>query len=59
MERYAARRGEQLLLTHLLHPLRGAAGEPFWRAYRIDLQGFAAGWAIALGMVALAWLIIR
>ncbi|MGB9612551.1 MAG: sodium:solute symporter family protein [Bryobacteraceae bacterium] len=59
VEREAARRGEQLLLTHLLHPLRGAAGEPFWRAYRIDLQGFAAGWAIALGMVALAWLIIR
>ncbi|GIU76135.1 MAG: sodium:proline symporter [Bryobacteraceae bacterium] len=59
VEREAARRGEQLLLTHLLHPLRGAAGEPFWRAYRIDLQGFAAGWVIALGMVALAWLIIR
>jgi Na+/proline symporter len=59
VEREAARRGEQLLLNHLLHPLRGAAGEPFWRAYRIDLAGFAAGWAIALGMVALAWLIVR
>ncbi len=59
VEREAARRGEQLLLNHLLHPLRGAAGEPFWRAYRIDLAGFATGWAVALGMVALAWLIVR
>lgn len=59
LEREAARRGEQLLLMHLLHPRRGAAGEPFWRAYRIDLAGFLQGWAIALGMVALAWLIVR
>ncbi|MCS7044430.1 MAG: sodium:solute symporter family protein [Bryobacteraceae bacterium] len=59
VEREAARRGEQLLLLHLLHPGRGAAGEPFWRAYRIDLEGFLLGWGIAAGMVALAWLVVR
>jgi Na+/proline symporter len=59
VEREAARRGEQLILLHLLDPRRGAADEPFWRAYRIDLGGFLLGWAIALGMVALAWLIVR
>jgi len=58
VEREAARRGEQLLLNHLLHPRQGARGEGFWRAYRADLRGFAAGWALALGMVALAWLIV-
>lgn len=59
VEREAARRGEQLLLNHLLHPLRGAAGERFWQAYRIDLKGFATGWAVAFGLVALAWFIVR
>jgi len=59
VEREAARRGEQLLLNHLLHPRQGARGESLWRAYRADLRGFAAGWALALGMVALAWLIVR
>lgn len=59
VEREAARRGEQLVLTHLPDLRRGAAGESLWRAYRVDLRGFLAGWAIAFGMVALAWLIVR
>ncbi len=59
VEREAARRGEQLLLTHLADLRRGAAGGSLWRAYRIDLAGFLLGWAIAFGMVALAWLIVR
>jgi Na+/proline symporter len=55
----AAERGEQLLLVHLFHPLRGAAGAGFWRAYRVDLAGFAKGWLVAVALVALAWLVFR
>jgi hypothetical protein len=58
-ERDAAERGEQLLLVNLFHPLRGAAGAGFWRAYRVDLAGFAKGWLVALSLVALAWLVFR
>jgi len=53
----AAKAGQQLLLLNLFHPLRGAAGEGFWRAYRVDLAGFAQGWLVALSLVALAWLV--
>jgi Na+/proline symporter len=56
-EREAAERGEQLLLVNLFHPLRGAAGAGFWRAYRVDLSGFAKGWLVAFALVALAWLV--
>jgi Na+/proline symporter len=52
-----SQRGEQLLLVNLFHPLRGAAGVGFWRAYRVDLSGFAKGWLVALALVALAWLV--
>lgn len=54
----SAKAGEQLLLVNLFHPVQGG-GEGFWRAYRVDLKGFGAGWLIALGMVGLAWLIFR
>jgi Na+/proline symporter len=52
-----SQRGEQLLLVNLFHPLRGAAGVGFWRAYRVDLSGFAKGWLVAVTLVALAWLV--
>lgn len=55
----SARAGEQLLLVNLFHPFRGAAGQGFWRAYRVDLTGFAQGWLVALALVALAWLVFR
>jgi Na+/proline symporter len=55
----SARAGEQLLLVNLFHPIRGAAGQGFWRAYRVDLTGFAQGWLVALALVALAWLGFR
>jgi Na+/proline symporter len=57
--RESAEAGEQLLLVNLFHPVRGAAGAGFWRAYRVDMKGFACGWLLALGMVALAWLVFR
>jgi len=38
---------------------RGAAGVPLLQAYRMDLKGFAIGWAIAAGLVAFAWLIFK
>jgi Na+/proline symporter len=56
-ERDAAARGEQLLLVNLFHPLRAAAGAGFWRAFRVDLAGFAQGWLVAFALVALAWLV--
>jgi Na+/proline symporter len=43
---------QPLLLVNLLR-LRRAAGALGWRAYREDLRGFAVGWAIVLGLVAL------
>lgn len=57
VEDEAARSGNQLLLVHLFHPLRGARGQGFLRAYRNDLTGFAQGWLVALALVAIAWLI--
>ena len=58
-QRDAAESGQQLLLVNLFHTLRGAAGAGFWRAYRVDLAGFAKGWGVALSLVALAWLVFR
>ena len=58
-ERDADESGQQLLLVNLFHPLRGAAGVGFWRAYRVDLTGFAKGWGVALALVALAWVLFR
>ncbi|MCX6637131.1 MAG: sodium:solute symporter family protein, partial [Acidobacteria bacterium] len=58
-QRDAAESGQQLLLVNLFHPLCGAAGAGFWRAYRVDLSGFAKGWLVALSLVVLAWLVFR
>jgi Na+/proline symporter len=49
--REAAEGGQQSLLVNLLHPVRGAAGVGFFRAYREDLKGFAIGCSIAAGLV--------
>jgi Na+/proline symporter len=48
---------QPLLLVNLLR-LRRAAGGLGWRAYREDLQGFALGWAIVLGLVALTAVVL-
>ncbi len=57
--REVALQGRQLILVNLFHLRRGAAGVPLLQAYRIDLKGFAIGWLIAFGMVALVWLLVR
>jgi hypothetical protein len=46
-----AEAGKQLLLVNLLHPLRGTHGVGFLQAYRVDLKGFAIGWAVAIILV--------
>ncbi|HEX2522225.1 MAG TPA: sodium:solute symporter family protein [Terriglobia bacterium] len=49
--RSAAEEGKQLLLVNLLHPFRGTHGVGFLKAYRVDLTGFAIGWALAVVLV--------
>jgi Na+/proline symporter len=53
-----AKSGRQLIVTNLLRLRRAAAGYG-WRAYRVDLQGFARAWLIVLGLVLLAWLVFH
>jgi Na+/proline symporter len=55
----AASRGDQLLLPNLLRLGQAAQGRPFFQAYREDLKGFAIGWAIAIGMIGAAWLLLQ
>lgn len=50
-----AQAGRQLLLVNLFHPRRGAAGVGFFRAYRVDLKGFAVGWTIVAALVFIVW----
>jgi Na+/proline symporter len=50
-EKEVAEAGKQLLLVNLLHPFRGTHGVGFLRAYRVDLKGFAIGWALAIILV--------
>ena len=57
--RWAAERGRQLLLVHLLHPLRGACGFGFFKAYSEDLKGFLLGAALSIGVVGCLWLILQ
>lgn len=54
--RHVAEEGRQLILVNLLRLREAAAGVPFWKAYRVDLRGFAIGWLIAGGLILLAWL---
>jgi Na+/proline symporter len=55
IHRWVAQRGRQLLLINLLHPLRGACGVGFFRAYRDDLVGFVVGVFLSVGLVAGLW----
>jgi Na+/proline symporter len=56
---HPAKAGRQLLLVNLFRLRRGASGVPLFQAYRIDLGGFAQGWAIAIALVAFVWLVFR
>jgi Na+/proline symporter len=49
--RQAAERGKLLLLVNLLSLRRAAAGVPLLRAYRVDLTGFAIGFALVAALV--------
>jgi Na+/proline symporter len=53
-----AKSGRQLIVPNLLH-LRAAAAGFGWRAYRIDLKGFAQAWAFVIALVLLAWAIFH
>jgi Na+/proline symporter len=53
-----ASEGRQLLVTNILR-LREAAAGFGWRAFRIDLRGFAIGWAIVIGLVGSAWFLFN
>jgi Na+/proline symporter len=57
--RAVAAAGRQLLVTNLLHPRQGAHGQPFFRAYRADLTGFAIGVAAVVALVVVFWLFVR
>jgi hypothetical protein len=48
---HIAKAGRLLLVVNLLNLRRGAQGLPLWRAYRIDLVGFVAGWMIAAALL--------
>jgi Na+/proline symporter len=51
--------GEPLLIVNLMHPMRAARARGFFRTYRVDLEGFATGWALAIALVGAAWLIFH
>jgi Na+/proline symporter len=52
---WAAQHGRQLLIVNLLHPLRGACGVGFFRAYRDDLKGLLIGSLLSAGLVIGLW----
>lgn len=55
----AAAAGQQSLIVNLLNLRRGAFGHDLFRAYRVDLKGFAIGWGLALALVGATWLIFQ
>lgn len=57
--RWAAEKGQQLLLVNLLHLRRGTCGVPFAKAYRDDLKGIALGSAVCVAIVFLLWIILH
>ena len=57
--RWSAENGRQLLLVNLLHPIRGACGISFFRAYRVDLQGLMLGALLSSGLVLGLWALLR
>jgi len=56
-DKSTAREGRQLLVTNVFR-LRSAGAGFGWRAYRIDLRGFAIGVAIVIGLVLSTWLLV-
>jgi Na+/proline symporter len=57
--RWAAENGRQLLLVNLLHPLRGACGVGFFKAYRVDLKGLLIGSLLSSGLVLGLWALLQ
>ena len=55
----AAKEGRQLLLVNLFRLRSGAGGYGLLHAYRTDLRGFAAGWIIAVALIAVVWLLFH
>jgi len=50
-QKSVAEAGRQLILVNLLHLRQGACGVALLRAYRVDLLGFAFGWAMAVLLI--------
>jgi hypothetical protein len=57
--RWTAEQGRQLLLVNLLHPLRGACGVGFFKAYRVDLKGLLVGALLSSGLVFGLWALLQ
>ena len=55
----AGKEGRQLLLVNLFHLRSGAGGYGLLHAYRTDFRGFAAGWIIAVALIAVVWLLFH
>jgi Na+/proline symporter len=58
-KQWAAENGRQLLLVNLLHPLRGASGVSFFKAYREDLKGLLIGALLSAGLVMGLWALLK
>ncbi len=56
---WAAENGRQLLLVNLLHPMRGAGGVGFFKAYREDLKGLLIGSLLSAGLVIGLWAFLK
>lgn len=54
-----AEAGRQLLVVNAFHLRRGACGVNIFRAYKIDLLGFAFGWIVALALILFVFLLFR
>ena len=59
IRRWGAEHGRQLLLINLLHPIRGASGVGFFKAYRVDLKGLLIGALLSSGLVFCLWTFLR
>jgi len=58
-EHQAGTYGKQLIIVNLLRLRQSATSRSLLATYREDLSGFVAGWGIALGMLAFAWIFFR
>ncbi|MEN6602442.1 MAG: hypothetical protein ABFD86_08480, partial [Bryobacteraceae bacterium] len=58
-KRAYAEAGRQLILVNLFRLRKGAEGVPLLHAYWTDIKGFLIGWALAAGLVAMAWFIFN